>query len=340
MFQQRSFCTNVALVLLLGIVASRLYAEDSKVAIESSVDRSKITIGDLIKYTVTVTRDEDVMVQLPGLAKNLGGFEIRDYQVHEPQKHDGKLIDKVEYLISTFDTGEFEIPPLTIFYTIPGDTTRQALCTEPIKIVVESVKPSEAGDIKDIKPQVEVPRNWRRIVFLASAGLLVVLLIVAVSYYIKKRRAGESLFPAKIEIPRPPHEIAYEELEQLKNSDLLENGEIKLYYIRVSEIVRRYIEGRYQIVAIEMTTAELMENIRQADIDAELIQLLEEFLDLCDLVKFAKYVPTGEEDVAILQQAYTIVDRTKWIEEVEVEPTAEAETVVESDEALIENDSS
>ncbi|RKY91665.1 hypothetical protein DRQ15_04425 [candidate division KSB1 bacterium] len=329
MFQQRSFCTIAFIILNLSIVTWALYAEGSKIAIESSVDRSKITIGDLIKYTVTVTRDESVKVQLPGLAENLGGFEIRDYHVYEPQKQDGKLIDKVEYTISTFDIGEFEIPPLTIFYTLPGDTTRQALRTEPIKIVVESVKPSEAGDIKDIKPQVEVPRNWRRIILFASAGVLVVLLILGVIYYLKKRRAGEPLFPAKPEILRPPHEVAFEELEQLKNSDLLQKGEIKLYYIRISDIIRRYIEGRYQIPAIEMTTTDLLQNMHQAEIDEGHIQLVQQFLELCDLVKFAKYIPTDEENVAILQQAYTIVDQTKWVEE--------AEPVAESAEAVMEN---
>src|SRR4030042_871365 len=119
--------------------------EEAKGAVDlfSEVDKSRITIGDLILYTVTVTHDEWVKPELPGLAANLGGFEIRDYNVHEPEKLKGLVVSTVDYTISTFLTGEFEIPPLTIAYTTTADTTRYFLSTEPIKITVESMKPSE-----------------------------------------------------------------------------------------------------------------------------------------------------------------------------------------------------
>jgi len=286
------------------------FSGKGKVSIESSVDRSRITIGDLITYTVKITRDPDVKVELPGLAANLGQFEIRDYKVHEPRKEKGKIIDQFDYIISTFDIGEFEIPPLSIFYTLPGDTIRQELKTQAIKIVVESLKPSEEGDIRDIKDPLELPRDWGPIIWAAAISLGVLAAGFGVFYYLR-RRARRVLAPEKVEPPRPPHEVAYEALEQLRQSDLLARGEIKLFYIHISEIIRRYVEGRYGIDAMEMTTTELLERLRQDTMPEEHVLLVQEFLEACDLVKFAKYIPTEEENERALSLAFEIVDRTK-----------------------------
>lgn len=304
--------------IVLSLTATTLLAQQGRILVESKVDKDRITIGDLVKYTVIITRDKDLKVEMPGLGANLGAFEIRDYNVSDPQEIDGKIVEKVEYIISTFETGEFEIPPLTIRYAAPGDTTRREIKTEKIKIFVESLKPSEAGDIRDIKGPVELKRTLRRLIYTLSAALAVALVGFFIFYYIKKKRAGEALIPKKIEPPRPAHEVAYEELEKLKNSDLLERGLIKEFYIELSDIIRRYLEGRYFIAAMELTTTELMEKLRTANLDQFDIDLIDEFLDLCDLVKFAKYVPSYEENNKALEQAYQIVDRTK-IQLVEVQ---------------------
>jgi len=311
--------TNRLLIsIILSLIVTTLLAQGGHISVESKVDKDRITIGDLIKYTVSVTRDKDLKVEMPGLGANLGAFEIRDYNVFDPQEIDGKIVEKVEYTISTFETGEFEIPPLTIRYAVPGDTTRREIKTEKIKIFVESLKPSEAGDIKDIKGPVDLKRDLRGLIYILSAAVAAVLIGLFVFYYIKKRKSGEGLIPKKIEPPRPAHEVAYEELEKLKNSDLLERGLIKEFYIELSDIIRRYIEGRYFITAMELTTTELIEKLQTANLDQFDIDLIGEFLDLCDLVKFAKYIPSDEENGKALEQAYQIVDRTK-IQLVEVQ---------------------
>ena len=84
--------------------------------------------------------------------ENLGGFEIRDYNQYQPRSEKEKIVHQVDYIISTFDVGDFDIPPVEIGYKIQPDTVEKILKTENIKIVVESVKPSEDGDIRDIKP--------------------------------------------------------------------------------------------------------------------------------------------------------------------------------------------
>lgn len=302
-----------------------------QVTISASVDKSVIHIGDLITYTVKVTRDPDVKVKLPAVGENLGGFEIRDYQVHKPRKEGGKVVDQFDYIISTFDVGEFEIPPIGIRYTVPPDTTEHLLRTEAIKITVESLKPSEEGDIRDIKSPVEIPFDWRPWLRWGLAALVVLLLAAALFFYLRKRRRGEPLLPKKVEVPRPPHEVAYEELEKLLAQDLLSQGALKRFYSEISEIIRRYVEGRFQIAALESTTTDLLAELNRLELPEEQMELFRRFLSLCDLVKFAKYVPGGEENEEVVALARRIVDETKWVEP-EPEAGAAAEEPVPAGE--------
>ena len=310
---------NIFLMLILLAWVSG-WAQEEPISISSSVDKARIRIGDLITYTVTVTHDKDIRVEMPGLGANLGGFDIRDYQVHDPKKEKGQIVSQVDYIISTFFTGEFEIPPLTVNYYSPGDSTAKALTTEKIKIVVESVKASEAGDIRDIKPPVEIPRNWWLTLRWFALGLGVIAL-AGLGYWIyRRKKQGKGLLPVREIPPRPPHEVALERLDQLRDSDLLEKGEIKQYYIEVSEIIRQYIEGRYFIIAMEMTTTEVLEGLSSAELPEEDFQSFSDFLNRCDLVKFAKVIPSENQNREILEMAYDIVHRTKVVIE---EPAAE-----------------
>ena len=329
------------IILFVGLLPMKTNSQEPHVSVSSQVDKSRITIGDLIEYSITVVHDKDIQIEMPGLGANLGGFDIRDYNVAESEKRDGMIVSGVQYKISTFFTGEFEIPPLTVAYYTPDDSTAKYLSTEKIKIVVESVKPSEAGDIRDIKTPVELPRNLWLLIrwFVLGAG---VILLVMVGYMIyRRKKRGEGLFPTKPEIKRPPHEIALEALDRLKSSDLLQKGEIKQFYIEISEIIRQYIGGRYFIVAMEMTTTDVLVGLSEADVSDEEFELYKHFFFECDLVKFAKVIPSDEENEKIMVEAYKIIERTKVIfgyEEVEEGIESEAKVEEEINDETDEND--
>ena len=302
---------NILQIALLFCSYS-LFGQD-EISITSRVDKSRITIGDLITYTVEVVHDKKIQVQMPGVGANLGGFEIRDYQVHDPIKQNDNLVSRWDYVISTFFTGEFEIPSFTIQYTVEGDSTIRSLTTEPIQIVVESVKPSEAGDIKDIKPPEAIPRDfwyWGRWIVLGG-GVLFLGILAFILY--RRRKAGKRILPIREKEIRPPHEVALERLENLKNSNLLQNGEIKAYYIELSEIIRKYIGGRYFIVALEMTTTEVLDKLSHANLSKDDFVLFQTLFTRCDLVKFAKVIPSEKEHDENWQMAFELVERTKLI---------------------------
>jgi len=301
-------------ILWVTLFVGNAFSDTGKISIQSAVDHSQITIGDVITYTVMVTRDKDVKVKLPGLAENLGQFEIRDYKVFDPVKKNGKIIDQVQYKISTFDVGDFQIPPIAVQFTIPPDTVKHILKSEAIKIHVASVVPSKEGDIKDIKPPVEIPFDWHPYLKYGLLGLLGLFVLGALVYFWMRKRSGKPLIPLKTEPPRPPHELALEALERLQHCDFLEKGQVKAYYSEVSEIVRRYIGGRFGVDALDLTSTELLSELKRIPISDEHVQLMTDFTDLCDLVKFAKYIPEDEENQRVIDWAFQFVRETMVVE--------------------------
>ena len=318
-------------VFIISLLPLNLHAEGGKVSIEARVDKNRIRIGDLIKYSIIITRDKNIEIEMPGLGANLGAFEIRDYNDPDPIEKDGEVIQQRDYVISTYDVGEYEIPPVAVRYTTTGDTAWNELQTQSLKITVESMKPSEAGDIRDIKSPLEIPRDWWRLIRFVIAGFLLLLTGILVYLFIKRRQAGKPILPRREKPKLPPHEVALNELEKLIQEKLLEKGEVKLFYVKISEIIRQYIEERYFIVALEMTTFQLIEIMRESEIESNVIDLIEQFLTQCDLVKFAKYIPTDKENQNVVDLAYKIIEETKIVIEPDGEDTEDQSVEVIED---------
>jgi hypothetical protein len=306
------------LLMVFSHIASA--SEQSLISVESHVDRATITIGDRILYTLTVETDSAVTLEPLGLGSNLGAFEVKDYKIHDPEKaKNGKIINKSEYVITTFTTGEYVIPPITIDYTDPNGDKKQ-IQSEPLFILVKSVGATESDkeDIRGLKPPIEIKGGyWGYFLILP-----ILLLVAAFGFLYYRQRAKAVALPnIPEELKRPAWEVALLGLEGLQGSDLLKRKEIKKYYIILSDIIRKYLERRYQVTALDRTTQEVKAELKKAKVEAEVIDLASGFLYSCDLVKFAKYVPSEEEIEKDWNEAFTIVNVTKQ-EEVQPAPVS------------------
>ena len=310
-------------IFLLLVFINCLQASNEKISLEAKVDRNSIRIGDLIKYSIVVTRQENIEIEMPTLGANLGVFQIHDYEDADPEKINGEVVQRREYIISTYDIGDYEIPPVTVHYSLPGDTLWKKLTTESIKITVESLKPSEEGDVRDIKTPLEIWKDWWLTIRFVIAGAIIILIGILIYIFIKRRREGKSIIPRRKKPKLPAHVVAFDELKKLLAEKLLEKGEIKQYYIRISEIIRHYIEDRFFIIALEMTTFQLINIMKENQVEEEAINLVEDFLMSCDMVKFAKYIPTDDENTKTTELAYKIIEDTKIIFEPESETEEE-----------------
>lgn len=290
------------------------------ISVESHVDRATITIGDRILYTLTVKTDPEVKLEPLALGSNLGAFEVKDYKIHDPEKtKDGKIVNKSEYIITTFTTGEYVIPPITINYTDPNGEKKQ-IQSEPLFILVKSVGATESDkeDIRGLKSPIEIKGGYWG--YLLILPILALLGAFGFLYYRQKTKAV-ALPKIPEELKKPAWEVAQLELENLKSSDLLERKEIKKYYIILSDIIRKYLERRYQITALDLTTQEVKGELKRVKAEGEVIDLVYGFLFSCDMVKFAKYIPSKEEIENDWNEASTIVNVTKQ-EEVQTAPVS------------------
>jgi len=303
-----AFCPLALLVT--GLPVADPGEETPPVTVEASVDRSVITVGDPVAYKLTVKHDPKVKVSLPEFGVGLERFEIKDFRRITPRTKSNTTTGGIEYTITAYDVGEFKIPPLPVAYTTPDGRT-DTLYAESLKITVNSVSPSKAGDILDIKPPVQPALNLKPVILGGAGVMILVLAPLAYLIYRKKRLSvGTGVQPT--EPARPPYEVAIESLEAVKRNELLNHGLIKEYFSAISDTIRTYIEGRYAIPAMEQTTLEIISAFNGRDtMDQATLQLLKDLLNLADLVKFAKLQPPVTDCINYLEEAYRFLEMTR-----------------------------
>ena len=115
------------------------------------------------------------------------------------------------------------------------------------------------------------------------------------------------------EAPREaiPHIQAFEALEALQKQQLWQQGKIKRYHSALSDVFRQYLEGRYQIAALEATSDEIMDALRGRGLPADVLQEIAPTLHMSDLVKFAKYNPSSTEHQTAWEAVHRFVERTR-----------------------------
>ena len=161
-------------------------------------------------------------------------------------------------------------------------------------------------DIRDVKPveSVSDPALWVILGVLAAA----VSIFLLVRYFRDRPRTAK---PGAFRI-KSPWEQAYERLDRLAAQDLIAKKEIKKYYSELSNIVRYYFEERFHVKAPEMTTPEFLEHLgRLPHLPSSQKETLKDFLNSCDMVKFAKFVPDTDEAGRSFEFARRLIDETK-----------------------------
>lgn len=165
--------------------------------------------------------------------------------------------------------------------------------------------PLTPQSLRDIKPPIDVPENPLPYMFLGVILLIAVLVIVWV--LIRKRRKIV-LLPATEEIVvNPPHEIAFAQLNELKDTPC----DMETYHTRISYIIREYIALRYRIPALTLTTTHLLHQLTYKQIEDSYIKRIQRFFVNCDTVKFARREPDPSETDARMEDALWFINETK-----------------------------
>lgn len=316
--------TGLAAVLLLAVV-TRVQAQQATpdtLFVSVAVDQERITVGDPLALTVTVVSPSGVAVDWPDRRRSVGPFEVQSFEHDGPYAGPGgQYSDTLRYALAVYSVGVHTIPSMEFSYTLQG-ATKGISVTDSVAITVASVIEEEATDIRDLKDPADLPGSIPWFVWAGVAAFLLALVVFAIYYY-KYRGRPEQLPGIPTLVPKQlPHETAYEELEQLARAGLLERGKIARHYTTLSEILRRYLSARYQILAMEITTTELIGLLGSQDIKVDHCTMITEFLHDCDLVKFARFLPEQEGQSRSIPSVREIVTVTKLMPET----TAWAET--------------
>ena len=197
---------------------------------------------------------------------------------------------------------------MVVKYRAEGEKEWKEVLADAVNIEVLSSLDDRAleGDIKDIKGPVSY---WdKTYIYIILAILISIALILFIIIFLQKRRKTKEIILPAI----PAHEIAFKALKSLMETDYLSTGKVQEYYFELSNIVRHYIENRFQLKAPEMTTEEFLLTLKESVVlNSEQKSLVRDFLSHCDMVKFAKYLPEKKEIDSSYESARNLVDQTK-----------------------------
>ena len=282
-------------------------------------NRTEMTVADQLEVVLETSAPENMAVEFPTYSASLGDFTLMDTNII-PARMTGtgsevRVIHVVKHLLEPYLPGTYNIPEMTVSYNDRNKGTDSTqLVTEELQVTVKSLLGQDAASvqIKDIKGPLSLPENTGLQILLVIIFLLLILLGVAGFLY--WQRVSKKKKPVEVQLR--PEEIALQELERLLAENLLARGEVKFFHLRISDILRHYIENRFGYQAPERTTEEFLTELSQARSQKNTFPgnhktLLADFLTHCDLVKFAKHEPTPAESEKTVSICREFIEKTK-----------------------------
>lgn len=276
------------------------------VRVTASASPTRVTVGDPVRYVFSVSAPEGLDIDLPPAAARAGDFSMRETgraSRLDSKERRGEVT--AVYDLRVYETGEKEIPPFTAVVRDRGGRSAE-VDGGAVAVTVESVLDADPQGIRDIKPPIALRRFPARLAAILAVGAGA--LALAIALILRRRRRRREAAAAS---PRPPHEVAREELRRLRAMNLPGAGRVVECYVRLSGIARRYIEARFGLRAPDRTTEEFLAEAARGDVlDARAQVLIGDFLERCDLVKFARYGPTAGEVDGAFEAAERFVEET------------------------------
>lgn len=281
-------CITLTLIINAATSVSALFASSDNVSASAKLDTNRITIGDQINYTVTLAEPPDYKLAAPAKPAQIGQWDVKDLKISQEKKD--KLFSYINYTLTTFTTGQVTIPELT-FQLADNNNSQFNVTIQSVTVTVDSVLGLAKGTpgLRDIKPPLylTIPVG----IYLFWLLIIAAVLTGAWLWYQNYRKRFPQLPAGPIVPPVPPFQAAKEELEKLRNSNLIKEGMIKEFYITLTDIIRKYLGAVYSIDTMDKTTAEIYQQLRASEQDKKSLVLIRDFFDECDFVKFAKYRP-------------------------------------------------
>ncbi len=276
----------------------------------AKLDSTKIMIGDRVRLQLQVEHPAKQKVLFPALPDTISKIEVLERSKIDtiPSADNSIITERQIITITSFDSGHYVLPPFK--FVVDKDTNKIAE-TEALLLSVYAPKVDTTQAIKEIKGPLDLPFSFKEALPYIIGGVVILAIIIGLYYFFKNRKKKPEEIAIKIP-SRPAHEIALEALKELESEKIWQTQEsgVKIYHSRISDIIRTYIEHRYKIPAMELTTYEILNNFKRTSMGEEQKEKLKQLLQLSDLVKFAKVQPLPNEHELSMANAFDFVSST------------------------------
>lgn len=308
---------RIRVVLFALALVMPAWAQD-RPTVALAVDPTSGTVGDVFTATITVEAPQTLSLILPGRDADLGDAEVLGFDIAEDTVSDGLRRVTLRYQLTFWEVGERKVLAPPIAWSTADDEAVKHVDRPEATVTIRSVLPPQAEDIRDIRGPREIPLRWYHYAMVLLPPLVLFAIVAALVHRLRRRASeAEPEVPAP---PLPPHEEALQALDRLAAEDLAGQGRIEEHYVRLSWIVRNYIERRWALPALETTTSILAETMRGSGRVPEAAATATiALLRRADLAKFAKHRPAVEVARADIDEARVIVQSTRPPEPVEPE---------------------
>lgn len=298
-------------VAFLSVIPFCVFSQNGNVSVKASLDSTLLLMGKQTALHLQIVQDKGAVGYFVGAGSDTicTGVDIVGATMPDTTdlKNNRIQID-ANLILQSFDSGMYVLPPMQ--YVVGKDTFKSnQLTLKVLPVAVDSLK--TIHDFKDVKsppfnifdfiPAFFTEYWWINLIVL-------ILIVVGVLLYLKKKK-GHSFMPKKKEVP--PYEEALGKLQQLKEMKLWQSGQEKEYYTVLTDILRNYIDRRFDINAMEMTSNEIIDVLKRNDETKAVNEQLQQILEIADFVKFAKVRPLPDDNEASYQRAVRFVEETK-----------------------------
>jgi len=309
---------HLLLIVFLWLASAASYAQGDAGA-TARIDATHITVGDQVRVFIEVHNNaSQSKLQWAAIPDTFNNLEVVERGKIDTVKQGDVITYKQRLLVTGFDSGSFFIPSF-IFPVIPNSGTAYTVQTDSFRIDVQTVSVDTTKAFKPIKGIIFVKGSWLDYIWYIVGGVVLLLLIIGITIYFATRKK-----PLPPPVPQGPVETLQEYtmrlLNELDAQSVWQKGNVKEYYVQLTDIIRDYIEARFKTSALELTTDEILYKVQLNKELRPYHSLLSSILHTADLAKFAKAQPLPQEHVEAMEHAKEFVNTSKPVAVTETTP--------------------
>lgn len=307
----------IVVFIILGLIFPNIYGQTYKAT--AKLDSSSILIGDYLNVHLEVAVPKGNSFTFPKIndqfftSRNSSIEWIENSKIDTIRSGDLDLFRQT-VTFTAFDSGRFVFPSIPILSKDSLLLTQ----TDSLYFSVTTIPVDTTAAYKDIKGNVRVPFSFHEFwLYMKKYGFLILLITILVGLctylvvkYLKKKKKKSKPIEKRVVPKEKAHIIALKALEHLRKKKLWEQGKVKDYYSELTDIIRIYLENRWEVYAMEMVSSEILDAIKTLELSQKEVDHLQKLFQIADLVKFAKWDPLPTDHDIAFKSAHDFIEKT------------------------------